>query len=131
MQWQNTAPSQFAMYRGKHPDGTHRYSFALSPWVPDVPQKLNGSPVSNSADKPTREVNGMSGSASNHANEKDFIRRFFDLGFGEQRKILDEFGLMDKKESALPQFMQIKNALKRAREKGLMDEILKKINNGG
>ena len=127
MQWQDTAPSQFVMYRGKQTDGTHRYAFALPSWTPSSPAQIVGRREGD-ARGTVNEVKEMSEPEVPNISEQEFVRRFFDLDFATQKRILEKLKLMEKSEASLPQFMQIKKSLKRAKEKSLISEILKQIN---
>jgi calcineurin-like phosphoesterase family protein len=126
MQWQNTSPSQFVMYKGKHADGTHRQLFALSPWSAPPSQATNEPSSRDALESPTTEARKMP-EPKPEFSEQMILRLFFDLNFATQTQILDKLGLLEKADSGLPHFMQIKNALKRAKERDLFKNLLNEI----
>jgi hypothetical protein len=60
-------------------------------------------------------------------SNQEFLRLFFDLTFAQKKQILDELGLSDPAEATQPQYVQIKNSLARAKERGLISAIAKKL----
>jgi hypothetical protein len=129
-QWQSTPPSQFNLYRGQEPDGTHKYEFDLPDWT---------APTKMTIDDKVREAEPLENAASmdktgpespRKMTNHEFLRLFFDLSFAEKKKIFDELNLSEPKEASQPQYLQVKNSLARAKERGLIEDIIKKISKG-
>lgn len=125
-QWQSTPPSQFNMYLGQEKDGTHKYEFVLPEWTAPKNEtacyKMDREVLAKEVVSMDTEKNSGS-EVTNH----EFLRLFFDLSFVEKKKIFDELSLSDPKEATQPQYVQVKNSLARAKERGLINDIYNKL----
>jgi predicted phosphodiesterase len=125
-QWQSTPPSQFTLYRGQEPDGTHKYEFELPEWNPSA------KPIHKKVSEVEPELKAAMDDTTPEPRHKmtnhEFLRLFFNLSFPEKKKIFDELNLSDPKEDSLPQYLQVKNSLTRAKERGQIEAIVNKIN---
>lgn len=125
-EWQQTSPSQFKEYRGREADGTHKYMFELRPWT-RRPEQVPISSSMASAPQLTGLASSLGAATPISTGDHEFLRRFFDLTFAQQKKIFDELDLLDPKEAKSAQFVQVRNGLVRARERDLLGAIAKKL----
>lgn len=126
-QWQSTPPSQFSMYRGLEKDGTHKYEFLLPEWTTPNTEAASYKMGRGVLAKEVASMDDTEKKSDPKLSNHEFLRLFFNLSFVEKKKIFDELNLSDSKEAMQPQYVQVKNSLARAKERGQINEIYTKL----
>ena len=130
-EWQSKSPSQFKAYAGNCEDDSHEVKFALDPWTVTTPLKtVSGEPLNASNDPviTVGQVNIDELPREKKISLDNVMHAFLDLERLSQKTIVERLGLGEEVDNGLPDFMKLKKALLRAKERNQLAELNKLIN---
>lgn len=131
-EWQSKNPQMFKPYAGTGTDFAHEIEFALRPWT--AKPKLESAPVPSvnlsvtpSNHIPPHEQQYRAPTTPPPVTLERVLYPFMELERNTQRDIIKALGLNLDEDDELPDFLQIKNALVRAKEDGLLSKLFDMI----
>ena len=135
-EWQSKSPSQFKAYAGNCEDFSHEVKFELAPWKATVtmPMKvMSGVPIAASDDQVITvgqvEIDELP--RAKKFSLDNVMHAFMGLERLSQKTIIERLGLGDDADNGLPDFMKLKKALLRAKERNQLAELDNLINADG